>query len=173
MYFSPTIQTWCLLYLFSLMGKWLMLVPNCCPPTRTDRIFLWRAADFRTKNTCGAQMHVSSKPEIKPEIISVNICAPLRDASPAVAVWGVCGRPPPHWQSAAATPGGFESACPEHSSSSVRSRTQNPFHSPPRRSPGAAGKHHLSHSPNWKRDRERRRMKHSCPLLVNRVIKAR
>lgn len=58
MYFSPTIQTWCLLYLFSLMGKWLMLVPNCSPPTRTDRIFLCRAADFRTKNTCGAQTHV-------------------------------------------------------------------------------------------------------------------
>lgn len=54
---GPTLQ-WYLLYLFSLMGKWLMLVPNCSPPTRTDRIFLCRAADFRTKNTCGTRMHV-------------------------------------------------------------------------------------------------------------------
>lgn len=87
--------------------------------------------------------------------------------SPLVAAWAVRDWPPLHWPPAAATPGGFDSACPARSSSSARSHTQSPFHRPARRSGGNAGKRHSPRCPAWQCDRERQtEWKHLCHLLV-------
>lgn len=75
----------------------------------------------------------------------------------AVCVW-----PPLHWLTAAAKLGGFERAGQTRSSSSLMSRTQNPFHPRLHYSWATAREHCSPDSPAW----QTRRVKWVCPLLV-------
>lgn len=86
--------------------------------------------------------------------------------SPLVVVWAVCDWPPLRWLPAAAIPGGFDSACPTHSSSFAKSHTQSPFHPPRHHSEGTAGKRHSPRSQAWHHYRDRETVKRLCHLLV-------